>query len=549
MELNPLKNLRPHNIIQFCFRFKGAFMSKLGLKSEQISRLRSLAKKSISHLAPIMKKNTTLTIERSILRLLGLEGVNSNNVPYANIVVNHLKPNLKNGVALYVASVMLEKNISINEVAEQIENGNLNLNNLDLLPISEIKEYLSDLAKENLGLIKESVKKRNELIEKYPLRNKPWHYVIVATGNIYEDVEQAKAAALEGADIIAVIRTTGQSLLDYVPYGATTEGFGGTYATQENFKIMRKALDEVACETGHYCRLVNYASGLCMPEIVVMGAFERLDMMLNDSMYGILFRDINPVRTFLDQFFSRMINAYAEIIINTGEDNYLTTADAVEEAHTVLASDLINESFGFATGLKSELLGLGHAFEIDPQLEDGFLLELGQALMLKEIFPNSPLKYMPPTKHMTGDIFKGYIMNALFNLAGVWSNQGIQLLGMLTEAMHTPFIQDRYLALQNAQYVMNSAKHIGDAVLINPDGIIAKRAQEIVDKTESFLEKISEQGLLKAIEEGKFADIKRFADGGKGLDGVIEKSDIYINPFISLISKDLNIEEDIKLWM
>jgi hypothetical protein len=33
---------------------------------------------------------------------------------------------------------------------------------------------------------------------------------------------------------------------------------------------------------------------------------ERLDMMLNDSMYGILFRDINPMqRTFVDQRFSR----------------------------------------------------------------------------------------------------------------------------------------------------------------------------------------------------------------------------------------------------
>ena len=55
---------------------------------------------------------------------------------------------------------------------------------------------------------------------------------------------QAQAAARQGADIIAVIRTTAQSLLDYVPYGPTTEGFGGTYATQENFRIMRKALDD-----------------------------------------------------------------------------------------------------------------------------------------------------------------------------------------------------------------------------------------------------------------------------------------------------------------
>src|SRR6185437_4610817 len=75
-------------------------------------------------------------------------------------------------------------------------------------------------------------------------RNGPLLYVIVATGNIYEDAIQGLAAAQAGADAIAVIRSTAQSLLDYLPHGPTTEGFGGTYATHDNFKIMRKALDE-----------------------------------------------------------------------------------------------------------------------------------------------------------------------------------------------------------------------------------------------------------------------------------------------------------------
>ncbi len=156
----------------------------------------------------------------------------------------------------------------------------------------------------------------------------------MATGDIYEDIPQAQAAAREGADVIAVIRSTGQSLLDYVPEGPTREGYAGTYATQENFRLMRAALDETSKELGRYIRLTNYASGLCMPEIATLAGLERLDMMLNDSMYGILFRDINPIRTFVDQRFSRQIHARAGIIINTGEDNYLTTADAVEAAHT-----------------------------------------------------------------------------------------------------------------------------------------------------------------------------------------------------------------------
>ena len=124
--------------------------------------------------------------------------------------------------------------------------------------------------------------RRSELIEATAEPRKPWMYLIVATGDIYEDIPQAQAAAIQGADVIAVIRSTGQSLLDYVPEGATREGFAGTYATQENFRLMRAALDDVSRELGRYVRLTNYASGLCMPEIATLAGLERLDMLLND---------------------------------------------------------------------------------------------------------------------------------------------------------------------------------------------------------------------------------------------------------------------------
>ena len=153
---------------------------------------------------------------------------------------------------------------------------------------------------------------------------------------------------------------------------------------------MRAALDETSRELGRYVRLTNYASGLCMPEIAALAGLERLDMMLNDSMYGILFRDINPIRTFVDQRFSRQIHARAGIIINTGEDNYLTTADAVEAAHTVTTSQLLNEYFAKEAGLEDWQLGLGHAFEIDPEVPDSFRLELAHAHARPRAVPGRP---------------------------------------------------------------------------------------------------------------------------------------------------------------
>ena len=296
---------------------------------------------------------------------------------------------------------------------------------------------------------------------------------------------------------------------------------------------MRKALDEVGEEIGRYIRLCNYSSGMCMPEIAAMGALERLDVMLNDAIYGILFRDINMQRTLVDQFMSRVIIGYCGIIFNSGEDNYLTTDDAIESAHTVTASQFINEQFAVLANIPENQMGLGHAFEMDPATTDGFLLELSQAIMAREIFPNARLKYMPPTKFMTGNIFRGHLQDALFNLVAIWSGQSLQLLGMLTEAIHTPHMQDRYLSIENAQYIFNNCKHIGDEVEFKEGGIIQSRAQEVLGKADALLAEVEKEGLFATIEKGKFGGVKRPFDGGHGLEGVCLKGDNYFNPFIA----------------
>ncbi len=236
-------------------------------------------------------------------------------------------------------------------------------------------------------------------------------------------------------------------------HGATTEGYGGTYATQENFRIMREALDVESRRLGRYIRLVNYCSGLCMPEIAAMGAVERLDMMLNDAMYGILFRDINAERTLIDQRFSRMLNAYAGVIINTGEDNYLTTVDALNSGQSVLASQFINYHFAKKAGLSDEHIGLGHAFQIDPGIEDSLSYEIASALLVRSLFPKCPVKFMPPTVHKSGDIFFAHALDASFNVVSVLTGQSIHLVGMLTEAVHTPLLQDRYASIRAAKYL------------------------------------------------------------------------------------------------
>jgi beta-lysine 5,6-aminomutase alpha subunit len=100
------------------------------------------------------------------------------------------------------------------------------------------------------------------------------------------------------------------------------------------------------------------------------------------------------------------------IIINTGEDNYLTTSDAYEEAHTVLASQFINEQFALQAGLPEEQMGLGHAFEMNPDLKNSFLYEYAQAQMARQIFPNAPSNTCRRLNLKRGISFRGYIQDA-----------------------------------------------------------------------------------------------------------------------------------------
>src|SRR5579863_1104779 len=405
-------------------------MPHLKLDQALVDEARALARQIVTPVIEMIGTHTTVAIERTTLRLIGVDGVDDEDVPLPNRVVESALPLLPGGILRPFVAAMLNGKGDIRDVqatAEAIGRREITLTSVsgDETRLTSIDEEVMRLVRAGVGRIRERRTERAAMVEELGNPPAPWLYVIVATGNIYEDIVQAQAAARQGADVIAVIRSTAQSLLDYVPFGPTTEGFGGTYATQANFKLMRAALDEVSREVGRYVRLTNYCSGLCMPEIAAMGALERLDMMLNDALYGIIFRDINMKRTLIDQLFSRRINAAAGIIINTGEDNYLTTDDALEAEHTVVASQFINERFAEIAGLSGEQMGLGHAFEINPDTPNHLLYEIASAQLIRDLFPGKPIKYMPPTKHMDGNIFRGHVLDNFFNLVGVLTGQGI----------------------------------------------------------------------------------------------------------------------------
>ncbi|HEV2087213.1 MAG TPA: lysine 5,6-aminomutase subunit alpha, partial [Cryptosporangiaceae bacterium] len=127
------------------------------------------------------------------------------------------------------------------------------------------------------------------------------------------------------------------------------------------------------------------------------------------------------------------------------------------------------------------------------------------------------------------------------NLVGALTGQGILLVGMMTEAVVTPFLSDRDLAVQNVRYVLNAAGGLAEDFHPPPDGFIAERAHRVLAEAVELLERIvgheGGSGLLQSIADGTFGITRRPAHRGRGLDGVVTKADGYLNPAAEILEE------------
>jgi beta-lysine 5,6-aminomutase alpha subunit len=134
---------------------------------------------------------------------------------------------------------------------------------------------------------------------------------------------------------------------------------------------------------------------------------------------------------------------------------------------------------------------------------------------------------------MTGDVFRGNLLDGFFNLAGVLTGQGILLVGMMTEAVVTPWLSDRDIALQNVRYVLGAAGNLGEDFVPGP--FIRQRAAAVLGEAVELLGTVVQDGLLRAIADGTFGIMKRPPDRGKGLDGVARREPGFFNPAMEVL--------------
>ena len=126
---------------------------------------------------------------------------------------------LGEGILFFLGNVMVETGMTPQEIAEQVAAGKVDVTRVPVCTPGQREKALQPYIEASIRRISDNRKRRENYIATIGEGAKPYLYVIVATGNIYEDVVQAQAAARQGADVIAVIRTTGKVCWTMYPMG------------------------------------------------------------------------------------------------------------------------------------------------------------------------------------------------------------------------------------------------------------------------------------------------------------------------------------------
>ena len=138
--------------------------SKLGLDFAQVDAAKQLAKNIANQVQEFVDAYTTVTVERTLCRLIGIDGVDENGVPLPNRVVDAIleKGVLNQGVLYFIGNAILETGMAPQDIAEKIATENWDITTLKLNTTDKIQAAVNPFVEACLTRIKGNVAKRSE---------------------------------------------------------------------------------------------------------------------------------------------------------------------------------------------------------------------------------------------------------------------------------------------------------------------------------------------------------------------------------------------------
>jgi beta-lysine 5,6-aminomutase alpha subunit len=173
---------------------------KLNLDPRAVRTARRLAAKAGRPVVDLARSHTTVSVERAVLRLAGVRGADSDGIPWVNRLVDAVVADvgLGHGVALPVFHAMRATGVDdVTVLAQKAAAGAVRFD----VPAAGKAEALAArraarrAANDGLKVVDRRRAERDRMIKRYgDPQQRPWIYLIVATGDIYEDIPQAQAA-------------------------------------------------------------------------------------------------------------------------------------------------------------------------------------------------------------------------------------------------------------------------------------------------------------------------------------------------------------------
>ncbi|MGH3372402.1 MAG: lysine 5,6-aminomutase subunit alpha TIM-barrel domain-containing protein, partial [Nocardioidaceae bacterium] len=185
---------------------------KLDLDPVTVRKARSLARKVGRPIVDLSRQHTTVSVERATLRLAGLQGADADGIPWVNRLLDAVRGDvgLEHGVALPIWDAIVRGEADdLGVLAQKAAAGSVRFRLPEGRELTRARAASRKQVGAGIRRVDARRRERERLVRRWgdPER-KPWIYLIVATGDIHEDIPQAQAAAREGADVIAVIRST-----------------------------------------------------------------------------------------------------------------------------------------------------------------------------------------------------------------------------------------------------------------------------------------------------------------------------------------------------
>src|ERR1035437_11030095 len=106
--------------------------SKLDLDPGVVAACRTAARQIAEQVSEQIAGRTTVSVERSVTRLLGVDGADSLEVPLPNVIVDqvHSRGGLGRGIAYWLGNAMLQTDRSPQQLAESVSADGFDLTSL-----------------------------------------------------------------------------------------------------------------------------------------------------------------------------------------------------------------------------------------------------------------------------------------------------------------------------------------------------------------------------------------------------------------------------------